>query len=136
MPATSSVRQELEELIIRDSARDPLEPGALRLNGAALQFHDGTQVVSLGKQLIATAVLDAAAPTAVPGASDVTMTVTGAAIGDPVAVAAPVAVPANFILTAFVSAADTVTIRWLQYAGTAADPDDTGGTYRVAVLKA
>jgi hypothetical protein len=130
------VKQELEELIVRDSEIAPLEPGALRRNGAALHFHDGTHVVSLGKQLIATAVLDAAAPTAVPGTSDVTMTVKGAEIGDPVTVAAPVAVPANFILTAFVSGADTVTIRWLQYAGPAADPDGEGGTYRVVVLKA
>jgi hypothetical protein len=136
MPATSSKKVELGELIARDATADPVEPGAVRLNGAALRFHDGTRVVSLGKQLIATATLNAAAPGAVPGSSDVTMAVTGAAIGDPVAVAAPVAVPANFILTAFVSAANTVTIRWLQYAGTATDPDGTGGTYRVVVMKA
>jgi hypothetical protein len=132
----SSVKIETGELLIRDAAADPSEAGELQLNGAALRFHDGTRVVSLGKLLIATATLNAAAPGAVPGSSDVSMTVTGAAIGDPVAVAAPVAVPANFILTAFVSAANTVTIRWLQYAGTAADPDGAGGTYRVAVLKA
>lgn len=80
--------------------------------------------------------LDFAAPGAVPGSpADQTITVTGAAIGDRVTVSAPVTIPAGFILQAFVSAADTVTVRWTQVHGAAADPDGAGGVYRVDVWK-
>jgi len=80
--------------------------------------------------------LDYAAPGAVPGSpADQTITVAGAAIGDKVTVSAPVTLPAGFMLQAFVSAADTVSVRWTQVSGAAADPDGAGGIYRVDVWK-
>jgi len=77
------------------------------------------------------ATLNFGAPGAVPGSVDLTITVTGAALGDQPIVGAPVTIGANYVLTAFVSAANTVTVRWTQIAGAAADPDAGGGTYKV-----
>lgn len=88
---------------------------------------------TITKHLSATATLNFAAPTAVPGSADQTITVTGASLGNTVTVGAPVTVGANYLLTAFVSAANTVTVRWTQISGAAADPDGAGGTYRVDV---
>jgi hypothetical protein len=56
-------------------------------------------------------------------------------MGDPASVGSSVAVGAEFILTAFVSAPDLLTIRWTQLSGRPADPDGAGGTYRIAVWK-
>lgn len=83
----------------------------------------------------AEATLDFSQPGAVPSSVDLTLTVNGAQLGDPVTVAAPVAVGTNYLLTGFVSAPNTVTIRWTQIAGAAADPDGAGGTYRVLVWR-
>lgn len=91
--------------------------------------------VPVKRQLSATATLNFGAPGAVPGSVDLNITVTGAALGDTVTIGSPVAVGANYILTGFVSAVNTVTIRWTQIAGAAADPDGAGGIYRVDVWK-
>lgn len=108
-------------------------PTILRWIGLQQAFGEtGTPFSAL---LLATATLNFAAPGAVPGSVDLTVTVPGAALGDLVTVAAPAAVGANYLLTGFVSAVDTVTVRWTQIAGAAADPDAAGGTYRVSVLK-
>ena len=74
-------------------------------------------------------------PAAVPGSVDLTITVAGAALGDQPVVGAPLTVGVNYVLTAFVSAANTVTVRWTQIAGAAADPDGAGGTYKVRFLQ-
>lgn len=87
------------------------------------------------RHLSATATLNFSAPASVPGSVDLTITVTGAALGDTVTVGSPITVGANYILTGFVSAVNTVTVRWTQISGAAADPDSTGGTYRVDVWK-
>jgi len=85
---------------------------------------------------VATASLTFTAPSAVPGESpaSATVTVTGARAGDSVQVTAPGAVPAGFVAPyGWVSANDTVTLLWMQVAGTAAAAPS--GTYRVRVSK-
>ena len=88
-----------------------------------------------GSILVGSATLDFSAPGAVPGVVDATVTVSGAVAGDKAIVTTPAAYGAGFILDAFGSAADTVTVRWAQLSGAAADPDGAGGTYSVKVMK-
>lgn len=88
-------------------------------------------------ELFNAAALNFAAPGAVPGeTAALTITVTGAALGDTVEVSAGITKPANFVAPyAWVSAANTVSIAWFQFAGGAADPDGAGTTYFVKVIK-
>jgi hypothetical protein len=105
----------------------------LRWIGIGFAFgEDGGKV---DKILVGSATIDFAAPGGVPGSVTAPVTVVGAAFGDAVSIGSPVTVPANFILTGFVSAADTVTLKWTQFAGGAADPDGAGGVYRASVVK-
>ena len=72
--------------------------------------------------------------TAASTSNDLTVTVTGASPGDVVALGIPnAAVSANSTYTAWVSAANTVTIRFNNYSGGSIDP--AAGTFRVSVLK-
>jgi hypothetical protein len=85
---------------------------------------------------VATASLTFSAPGAVPGesAAGATVTVTGARAGDTVQVTAPGAISTGFVAPyGWVSANDTVTVVWMQVAGTAAAAPS--GTYRVRVTK-
>lgn len=85
---------------------------------------------------VATASLTFTAPGAVPGESPAgaTVTVTGARAGDTVQVTAPGAIATGFVAPyGWVSANDTVTVVWMQVAGTAAAAPS--GTYRVRVSK-
>lgn len=66
--------------------------------------------------------------------ADLTITVTGAAVGDEVALALPAAPAAGIVFNAFVSAANTVTIRASNITATAVDPD--AATYGVIVIAA
>lgn len=80
--------------------------------------------------------LDFAAPAGVPGFTDEVVAIEGVELGDTVLVGAPVAAGANFLPpVGFVSAADEVTVRWMQISGAAADPDGSGGTYRIDVWR-
>jgi hypothetical protein len=80
--------------------------------------------------------LDFSAPGAVPGYTEETVTIEGVEFGDTVIVGAPNARPTGFIGPfAEVSAADTVTVYWVQLSGAAADPDGAGGTYRIDVWR-
>lgn len=80
------------------------------------------------------ALLNFAAPGAVPGQVVQNVTVTGCALGDMARVSAPVAMPANYILAANVIAANTVAVQWTQIAGAAVDPDGGGGGfYQISV---
>lgn len=64
---------------------------------------------------------------------DLTITVTGAAAGDVVSLGVPHgSVTADTLFFAWVSAADTVTVRAMRIAGT---PDPASGTFRVMVTK-
>lgn len=80
--------------------------------------------------------LNFSAPGAVPGFTSQNVTITGVEMGDTVTVAASITAPAGFMPpVAFVSAADTVTVRWLQVTGAAADPDGAGATYTIDVFR-
>ena len=116
------------------------EGAVLVLEGEVMVLTDdgvkGAQDLGVKANLCGAKTLNYAAPGAVPGSpADQTITVTGAAIGDRVSVSAPVTIPAGFILQAFVSSANTVSVRWTQFSGAAADPDGAGGVYRVDVWK-
>lgn len=83
--------------------------------------------------LTATSALDFAS-TSAQNSADLTVTVTGAASGDPVTLGVPNgSVNANSCYTAWVSAADTVTVRFNNYSSGAIDP--ASGTFRVVVQK-
>jgi hypothetical protein len=66
--------------------------------------------------------------------ADLTITVTGAAVGDEVTMALPAAPAAGIVFNAFVSAANTVTIRASNI--TAAPVDPAAATYGVIVIAA
>ncbi|MFN7929886.1 MAG: hypothetical protein U0Y68_18460 [Blastocatellia bacterium] len=64
---------------------------------------------------------------------DLTMTATGAALGDTVALGVPHgSVTANTVFFAWVSASNTITVRAQRVSGT---PDPASGTFRVTVTK-
>lgn len=71
--------------------------------------------------------------TAAGQSSDLTLTVTGAEIGDAVSVAPPASIDANSMFTAWVSALNTVSIRFNNYSSGAIDP--ASGLYNVLVTK-
>jgi hypothetical protein len=84
-------------------------------------------------QLIVTKALNFGSTT-VGSSTDLTMTVTGAADGDPVMLGVPnAATQANSSYSAWVSAADTVTVRFVSHTGTI---NPASGTFKVCVLKA
>ena len=66
--------------------------------------------------------------------ADLTLTITGAAVGDEVVMALPAAPAAGLIFNAFVSAADTVTIRASNI--TAAPIDPAAATFGATVIAA
>ena len=66
--------------------------------------------------------------------ADLTITITGAAVGDEVVMALPAAPAAGLIFNAFVSAADTVTIRASNI--TAAPIDPAAATFGAIVIAA
>jgi hypothetical protein len=70
---------------------------------------------------------------ATTASADLTITVTGAAVGDTVALALPAAPAAGIVFNAFVSAANTVTVRATNVTADAVDP--ASATYAVTVFK-
>jgi len=80
----------------------------------------GTQQGSV-KCLWANAAFDFAS-SATLVSSDVTVTVTGARLGDPVAIGMVTNPAANLTYYGFVSAADTVTVRFMNTSGSTVDP--------------
>jgi hypothetical protein len=88
---------------------------------------------TITKVLSASASLDFASISAASQAS-LTITVTGAAVGDEVIMALPAAPAAGLVFNAFVSAADTVTIRASNISGSPVDA--AAATYGVIVIAA
>lgn len=72
--------------------------------------------------------------TAASSSSDLTITVTGASVGDPVALGLPGTIDANSTYTAWVSATNTVTVRFNNYQSVGAI-DPASGTFKVIVYK-
>lgn len=94
---------------------------------------DGVWVAEVGKaRLTATAALDFASINAA-ASEDLTITVAGAAVGDSVSLGLPAAPTAGIVFNAFVSAANTVTVRATNITGGAVNP--ASATYRVTVIK-
>jgi hypothetical protein len=88
---------------------------------------------TINKVLTATATLDFPSISAVSQAS-LTISVPGAAVGDEVIMSLPAAPAAGLVFNAFVSAADTVTVRATNV--TAAPVDAASASYGVIVLNA
>lgn len=109
------------------------ENGAVEYDGTNYFATSGGTRYTLAKTLTTTSALNFTA-TAAQGSSDMTVTVTGAADGDAVSLGVPnSAVLANSSYTAWVSAADTVTIRFSNYSSGSINP--AAGTFRISVIK-
>lgn len=110
------------------------ENGAVEYDGTNYFATSGGVRYTLAKTLTATASLNFPNTAGSWGFSNLTITVTGAADGDVVQVGIPGAlILANSFYTAYVSAANTVTVRFTNTALLAQDP--AAGTFRVAVTK-
>lgn len=107
--------------------------GAVEFNGTNLFLTVSTVRYTVAKTLTATAALDFP-NTLTLTSSDLTIALTGAASGDIVSLGVPAAaVNANSCYTAFVSAANVVTVRFNNYSALAIDP--ASGTFRVSITK-
>ena len=103
--------------------------GTATVSGGVI-IGDGTAIVRV---LSATASLDFLS-TSARSSSDLTITVTGAELSDVVAIGVPNAsASANSTYSAWVSAANTVTVRFNNYTNGAIDP--AAGTFRAMVIK-
>jgi hypothetical protein len=101
-------------------------------NDRILQFPDAAGMVNVS--VTGSAVLDFG-NTLAGAVTDLTVTVTGAVDGDVVSIGVPNAsMPATGSYTAWVSAADTVTIRYANNSLTLAQ-DPASGTFKVSVIK-
>lgn len=109
------------------------ENGAVEYDGTNYFVTSGAVRHTLAKTLTNTAALDFPSTNA-QNSSDLTITVTGAALGDAVVLGVPFAsVNANSNFSAFVSATNTVTVRFNNYSAAPIDP--ASATFRVSVLK-
>lgn len=101
----------------------------LRISDAGLRVGTGGTHTDLIAS--ATATLDFGSISAA-GSADLTITVTGASVGDSVALGLPATPASGIVWNAFVSAANTVTVRASNITGSAVDP--ASATYRATVL--
>lgn len=109
------------------------EAGAVEFDGTNYFVTSSSTRYTLAKTLSATATLDFPSISA-EGSSNLTITVTGAATGDVTLIGIPSgSIPSNFSYFAWVSAADTVTVRAVNNAVSSTDP--ASGTFRATVLK-
>lgn len=121
---------------IEESATDPSSPNAGDVwnNAGLIKQRTGGVTYIISKTLTNTATLDFGS-TVAGAATDLTMTVTGAASGDVCAVGVPTgSSPTNGAFSCWVSAADTVTVRFIN--PDVLNPmDPASGTFRVSVIK-
>lgn len=109
------------------------EAGAMEFNGTNLFFSPSTTRHTVNHGLTSSATLDFPSTTTLLSA-DLTITVTGAEDGDVVSLGVPnAAVNANTCYTAWVSAANTVTVRFNNYSSGTVNP--ASGTFKVFVTK-
>ncbi|MCF8284551.1 MAG: hypothetical protein K9I48_06200 [Sphingobacteriales bacterium] len=107
------------------------EAGAVEFDGTNYFVTSSTVRYTLAKTLIGSATLDFG-NTSTNISADLTISVTGAATTD-FAIVNPPAANANTCYTAWVSAANTVTVRFNNYSAASVNP--ASGTFRVTVLK-
>ena len=109
------------------------EAGAMEFNGTNLFFSPSTTRHTVNHGLTGSATLDFASTNA-QNSRDLTIAVTGAADGDVVSLGVPnAAVNANTSYSAWVSAANTVTVRFNNYSIGTVDP--ASGSFKVFVTK-
>lgn len=107
--------------------------GEMEFNGTNLFFSPSTTRHTVNHGLTGSATLNFPSTTTLLSA-DLTITVTGAADGDVVSLGVPnAAVNANTSYSAWVSAANTVTVRFNNYSSGTVDP--ASGTFKVFVTK-
>lgn len=126
-PGTNDMPGRIEFSTTPDGSASPTTKLTIKNNG-----------VQVGTGSIFTSILSASATldfgnTTTNTSGDLTITVTGAAVGDPVFLGLPAAPDANTCFTAWVSATNTVTVRFNNYSAGNVNP--ASGTYRVAVMK-
>ena len=110
-----------------------VQAGAVEFNGTNLLFTPSTTRHTVNHGLTGSATLNFPSTTTLLSA-DLTIAVTGAADGDVVSLGVPnAAVNANTCYTAWVSAANTVTVRFNNYSSGTVDP--ASGTFKVFVTK-
>ena len=112
-----------------------VEAGAVEFDGTDYFATSGTTRYTLARTLTNTMTYDFPS-TAAYGASTVSITVNGAVDGDVVTLGVPSAIVANStssFYTAYVSAANTVTIKFINGTGLAIDPPS--GVFRVSVIR-
>ncbi len=100
---------------------------------ASADMYDGTRWVSHAKTLTASGTLDFTSTNAGRG-TDLTITVTGAVDGDAVSLGVPASsLVSNTCYTAFITSANTVTVRFNNYSSSPQDP--ASGAFKVTVFK-
>jgi hypothetical protein len=115
------------------SLLNPVEPGAVEFNGTNLLFTPSTTRHTVNHGLPGSATLNFPSTLTMLSA-DLTITVTGAADGDVVSLGVPnAAVNANTFYSAWVSAANTVTVRFNNYSIGTVDP--ASALFKVFVTK-
>lgn len=108
------------------------ESGAVEFDGTNYYASASSTRYTLAKTLTATASLNFPS-TGNGDASDLTITVTGAASGDVVSIGVPSgSIPAKCFYFAWVSATNTVTVRFFSLGGT---NDPASGTFRATIVK-
>jgi len=108
------------------------EDGGITVTPIAVDSQGRQLVVNTASFLEASASLNFPS-TAAAASSDLTIAVTGAAVNDPVSMGLPAAPTAGIVFNAFVSAADTVTIRATNITANPVDP--APAAYKVRVFK-
>jgi hypothetical protein len=115
------------------SLLNPVEAGAVEFNGTNLLFTPSATRHTVNHGLPGSATLNFPSTTTLLSA-DLTITVTGAADGDVVSLGVPnAAVNANTSYSAWVSAANTVTVRFNNYSSGTVDP--ASALFKVFVTK-
>jgi hypothetical protein len=122
--------------VVPDWSRSEVATTKLTISSAGAATFTGTVAIGSGtpiaKVMSATDTLDFG-NTATLTSTDLTITVTGAAVGDSVAIGLPAAPDANGCFTGWVSAANTVTVRFNNYSAGSIDP--ASATYRATVTQ-
>ena len=109
------------------------ENGAVEYDGTNYYVTSGSTRYTMAKTLTATQYLDFSS-TPAASASTLTITVNGAVDGDAVVVGTPgSAASVNGVFSAYVSSANTVTVKFSNSTAGAVDP--SGGIFRVSILK-
>lgn len=139
VPAYTNGANGINSIRIRAGAGvGPTTPnlGDISFNGTDFLVRAAARTDLMGRVLVGSANLNFAL-TANGASDDETVTVTGAAVGDSVAISVPVS---NQVLnqgvsyTAFVSAANTVTVRFSNFSGAAVNPP-SGNAFKATVFK-